>query len=812
VRYTDNKFIVHKEKDGFERVLMTSPSTKDATVYAQNFANKTDGATFGTFDGGKDVNVWIRGERGADTDADRVGGFDDYWDSNAGRFAQRVRGKNQLESTNTVGSTDGSITHIMNPIDSMMANTRSLGERVAMRDTMEVFKAKWMKQYGHLLSDSNGAKAFPTRTKDIGKGGIEFTDDVVDAKAHWEYIHSMESQQINMVDETVKGLLNVMASMSTNTPGLERFFLASAKSKLANPVSLLKNVGFTSYLALNPFRQAVLQSSQSALLMARFPTYAAKLHGDAAAVVLAKMGDDVGMNALGKEGNALTRSEYMTIWKEFESTGMYQSIDKNLLVRGMLMDLGDAHAPKVRLSAGSVGEAVSSTANLVGKGATATVRGARRLGFDSGEFYNLLTAYVAFRREATLAGTVMNARAVEEVSARARAFTLSMNKAGEMGMNSGTLSLIYQFMSVPHKAILAGFGTNKSLGEADRLAIGVGGIALWGVPPALLTNATVSHLRELTPAAGQYAIDNGMAGAALNFTSSAITGGESNVSFSNLNPADQHGLLDFMAGILTTEVGDIFGNSPSGSLIAGNNPRITEALKSVRSLVDPTDQFHDDTEWYHAAKKVAEISSGMSNIFRARLGLMAEKKISSSGNITDFDASKVENLWQILGFNTHDEKRKRLVDGVMYEKKKDFQDDVDEVWKRTRDLVTTEALIAGDASLTAGAELSITFINGVKELSIMSDILRGANGGAWSEAMSTAIMRDISKNGENSTLEILRRMVGLFTIQEIAALVRLIPESEMTDEGKEEYVKLLQNMQVTIDNKGQTLEDGLGVK
>src|SRR5690606_13005589 len=108
------------------------------------------------------------------------------------------------------------------------------------------------------------------------------------------------------------------------------------------------------------------------------------------------------------------------------------------------------------------------------------------IGFDTGERIVQITSWLAHRDDAIRRGLDLNSREVlGEIHGASRAFTYSMNRAGEMPYNENALSLIALYMQVPHKAFLQMF-TNRHLPKSEKaklLALNVLGYGS-GIPVA----------------------------------------------------------------------------------------------------------------------------------------------------------------------------------------------------------------------------------------------------------------------------------------------------------------------------------------
>lgn len=647
VNYTAPKYIDKIVKDSrgnelFRQAVAVAGNTRDAEIMAANL-KKTD-----------PVNDYV--SRG---DIKREGGFENQDGIDVlqarGRTSQRTRGKRLEESTMSENFGDN---FVMGPVDSMVLSARTTSNRVATRDYLEATKSRFMSQFGHLLQeDKYGRKLFPTNIKQIEKRGGVYDKDIADARTTFEFIDYLEKGYINGLDESYKAILNTLAEI-TGKRGMVRTETALRKgAELPGPTNLAKNVSFNLYLASNPLRQAIVQSHQMVQLFAFNPLYAGrKMGGDVSLLLASKLGaklDDKYLKAFGR-----TREEYDEMVKAWERSGLSASVDKNSLINGSLTQLLEEQRLKGR-------------SNLLSR----SLQWSRKVGFDMGEELNIMTAWLAHRDKLIKSGKKVDDELEDLAAAQARNFTYNMNRAGDMPYNQNFLGMVFQFMQVPHKAMLT-WTTNRALSRSEKLRLIGFNATMYSLPPAAMYSwfgdvlPEDSELREV--------VVQGLEGYMLNKLLSLATGEKTSIDFSGLSPFDVHGLQEFIVSLWTTDVGSILSATPSLSLVFGQNPRITEAARTWTrffSLQEDTD-VQDPVSFSHLVKANASMFSGFSNAFKAKYALETGRKMSINGNITDQDVTTPEAIAALFGFGTMDEANRAWIGQQLYNNSKSLKDDV----------------------------------------------------------------------------------------------------------------------------------------
>lgn len=653
VQYTAPKFIVKRVKDKngkvvYEKAVAVAGNTADAAKRGQWYAANEGGRFGNDVDADFFVREDVRGEglRG-----------DDQWNSlvSSGRTAQRVRGQRLSDASSNI-NTGTADQFIMSPVDSMIHSARSVSRRVPMRPYIETMKRRFLEQYKDWLPKENGMPVFPSTRDQIGRAGITRDKELADARTVWEYINYMEGGYINSIDDGSKRIMRGLADLFAKAGLNKAEELTLAAAGRAAPTGFAKNLAFQLYLALNPVRQFVIQSHQAALLTANFGEYVLK-------GTLAR--DLSGLVAMQLHGNAKiaaklsgrSEAEITQMMKEFQRSGLAASVDKQNLIRGSLTEMADT-----QIYQGKV------------KPVTTAISASRKVGFDSGEYINIASAWLAHRDKMVKSGRKMDDTALEEVSGLARNYTYNMNSAGDMPYNQNSLSVIFQFMQVPHKAMTQ-VAFNRVLTGAEKAKLLGFQAVMYTLPPGAMYALFSEILPDDEEAAD--AIVQGLEGLMINKLLTLATGEKTSIDFGSLAPLDAYGTWEFLTSLWTTDLGEIISNTPSGQLFFGANPRITNWAKMAARYFNLVDDYEDPTTFSQVAEGFLRLSSGYSNAFQGAYSLKYGQKMNAYGGITDPEVNTAESFARrLMGVPTMDETRTYYVKNKLYEESKAFEDDV----------------------------------------------------------------------------------------------------------------------------------------
>lgn len=602
----------------------------------------------------------------------------------AGRSAQRFRGERLVDATsNLQGPAQG---HILNPVEAAVKSARSISRRSTMRDWLDMTKSRYINNNAaYLPKNQYKQTVFPASKKDIAiqKGEKGTQKGLAKARSEFDYIRAMENGYVNSIDDFWKASLNSIA----NILGEKHITVGEKAARGAGSTPLTaqgKKLSFGLFLALNPVRQFLVQAHQGIMLSAINPGWFATRAAPQLIYVAARQAGmsadavpEVFYRALG-----MTKKQADQMFQDLERSGLAAGVDKHSIVRGSLNDMADM----------MIQNSGRSVINKVTKPIKALGHLSRRFGFDAGEWFNIVSAWLAHRDLALKQGLDISKSDVQaNIAARARNFTGSMNAAGDMPYNANELNLLMQFQQQGHK-MFSLMTTNRVLSRAERMRLLGFSIILWGIPAtmgAMLWRA-ISSDKDSETAAKEKAhavelLQRGAESAALNSAAAAISGEKTDIDFSSLNPLNMYGTGQLVHSLFTSTPGEILANTPTGSLFFGGNPRLTKFVKTTSQWFHLRDDNDSPVTFAQEAKAFANLSSGFSNAFQAAYALKYGQAISTySGSVTDPEVSSPEAMAKFFGFSTWDSVQKAAENQEFYEASVDYENDVNKWYKQFR--------------------------------------------------------------------------------------------------------------------------------
>lgn len=757
VRYTDPYFVVKRVVDSrgnllYTKAVATAGNKLDADTMARAMSENGDAEYFARPD--------LKGEQT----------IDDTWDlfQSQGRSTQRIRGKRLEEPDSYV--TDPMQSNIMDPVESMLVSARSVSNRVAMRDMIETTKQRFINQYAEFLPKGDfGQPVMPKTKADLAYKGDKAPNDkkLADARTTYEYIKYLEEGYINAIDDSYKVVLKNIADIAGNV-GFDKADKAFRwMSQQRGPSALGKNIAFNLYLALNPIRQFIVQSHQAVQLAANFPKWALspKSVNQTTVLMSYQLGIKPSKEVLKAAG--MTVEEGAEMFRQFQLTGQVAAIDKQNLVRGALLDLSD----QMSIGKSRVGRAWQVT--------TAPVRWSRKVGFDAGENINTMTSWLAHRDAAISAGRDMSRSDVQaDVAASARNYTYNMNAAGDMPYNQNTLAVVFQFMQVPHKALL-NMTFNRQLTAKQKMRLAAFNAVMYTLPPAAMYDWFGDVLPD-DPAARE-ALVHGLEGWVFNSLATMATGEKSSVDFSSLTAADMYGTYEFVHELFSGNLGTALASTPSGQLLFGNNPRITNFAMSAARFFNVVDDYQDPTTFGQVALEFGKMASGFSNAYKAAYALEYDKKYGIMAT-TDSNVPTPNAIAMALGFQSIEDAQSRFVSNEMYTKSKDFDEDVKKTYQAVKQHISGKypGISQTDFALRVTSEAWRVFGNDNYKAKMMIDQM---------------LKRDIA-NKEASLHSYVIKQNEIFNDSEMEGLIKAIPYE---DENKRQM--LLDTIKFTRQNR-----------
>lgn len=742
VQYKAPKFVTHTVRDASGNELYTKAiAVAGDSREAEHLRQRLAAANGYNLD---DVKVRSdMGEMRVDTDH--------YWDMQnaSGRTAQRHRGKRLETSTNPLTSFDSQ--YVVDPVESSIRASRSLSTRIAMRDHIETSKIRALQQYGKYFPENRfGQKMWVENASSlVPKEGTLYEKELADARTTVEYINYLQNGYSNSLDDHVKGLFNALATTAAkmDLPIAERGLLTIGSAK---PTQFMKSGVFTSYLAMNPLRQFIVQGHQAIRLVGMNPKYAATgWFKDITAFARSKMG----FTNFSKEEQAMIDF--------IDKSGMLQTVDRQNLLRGPLTDLVEAHNPIKK----AFGKAIEIP---------------RKIGFDLGEQSNIVHHLLFVRDKFLSEGKNLNNKAVrDEAYAYARALNYDMNFAGDMPYNQNWASMFLQFMQVPHKAITS-MTTNRVISTADKMKLILTDSLLWGVPGAtVLSNLIGKDQLPDDPKARELVLF-GLESLALNHTLSKASGKDVKIDFSGFSPYNTEGFAQLFTAIATGGMADFAMNSPAMSLYFKNGSRMREALGKLGRYMG----FIDTQEGLEVPDALAVLnsfaeagSSGWSNYNKAKAILETGKIKNAKGGILAEDSNYMEAAARLFGFRTQQEILDFAALKAMNEGTKQHRDEVLQTYN------TYIRLLSGEQKLTNDdPEWTIKVLGAMKNM-YKNDPL----------AMQI-IAGQLKKDLYNDDMKIIKGALEYSKIPDATNLTSINNLKTLDDEQKNKALKLMEEL------------------
>lgn len=657
------------DKNGKE-LYSHSIATAEDTPKAKLIADKMNANQPPLADGSP--RYYYRKAKELDDDASFEREFDVH--SAQGMSSFRRRGK-LLEDSDTPASSLRS-DHVRSPVETMVRQSRSLSNKVAMSDVISTMKNRAVAQWGHFLPKNQfGERVIPRDIREIKyRGGInQSQSDVADARTSFGYINYLENGYVNLLDDGMKATLNSVADLmgELSLGRGERLLRNAAEHSLNNG---LRSASYYAYLGFSPLRQLIIQSHQAVLLSALNPKWVASGRGFAQPAYLALRTMGMRTNHPVVEGIAKTAwggtKEAEEVFAQFQRSGLTSAIDHQNLVSGAVNDLAQ------NMIAASRGSGALHNVKM-GMHAIGTL--SRRAGFDAGEFYNSSTSWLAHRDLAVQKGlNVLDDEVIDKVAGQSRNWTGNMNNAGDMDTNRNALSLIFQYTQNSQKMILNMF-TNRGISVEQKLKLAALSTAMFGTGSSIFYE---SHLSSIHDPNARSIVRDGMEGWSLNKMFSLASGQKSDIDFSGMSPYNAYGTMTLIHGIFTQDIGKIIAGSPSLSMFFGGNPRVTNAVKQFARYTHLIDDFEKPTTFKQVAEGFLGISSGYSSYARSKYIFEAGKKLNSYGKLTDEDANWMTGLAMLAGFGTNEEAAKMWMTMDMSKAKKTMESDVAEYHKQ----------------------------------------------------------------------------------------------------------------------------------
>lgn len=372
----------------------------------------------------------------------------DYYEA-TGRLFTTSRGKLLNPMTEQLGATHrGPLRDIRETME--MAEYK-VGNQ-AITQSVEFLTQRWEKDYAEhfgVVDPATGKKVMPiwgdiphASDANINKA---LRDRAIADRDHIQLVAGVDRSWIRA--GWAQAMRNVSESLvSRYNPNSFMYRVGDAAIRLRNtsPDSWLRRGAFVTSIAWNPIRQLILQASSAGLYTAapNFMKYmgTGRFTKDYMAVVTYNLVKDLeGSNKLMDDWAkrlGMSSEEYRTLGESFDRTGFFQSIDSHSYAVG-IHNSAFSQAFETSRAATAIGQPFKNFNNFM-----------RRVGFDTGEKHNLLSAWLVQRNEALAEGKdLTNLHNFTQLIGDARARSGNMSRTGSTALNRGAAGVLFQFMT-----------------------------------------------------------------------------------------------------------------------------------------------------------------------------------------------------------------------------------------------------------------------------------------------------------------------------------------------------------------------------
>lgn len=632
--YKSPRFVVKNMKDAdgesYEQAVAVAKTWKEAQRYIEKEAQALG------------ISPEAYGRVRGDVKDVLPGSIEDWQlRTTAGHVNQRHRGKILQNSNGPVhlGDTD----FVLNPMESLIRSASNVSRKVALQDVIDTHKARLMTEFKDLMPKDG---SYPTSWNQIGKMGDMSSTEAKNARALWDYIDQMEIGLIEGIDAMTKLTFNALADQ-LGKAGWTKSERASLAAGRLNPMTSISSFTHSALIKWAPLRQWIVQPSQS-LQLAAYNLSA-----------FIKTLDDLGnLNIITMKkmtGKALSPAE-----KEIDdfvrSWGGFSGVDRQLLVDGPLRELVQNENAILR-GLGNIDKAVG------------------KVGFDSAEKLNLLTHLLTVRNKyISLGKDITDLRVIDEIRSETRALTLSMNEAGAMPYNKTSPALFMKFLQVPHKGILK-ITTNQRLSTAEKLRIGAFEAMLYGVPIATVAEFMDKDLLSDNPEVREVQLFGALTWA-YNELWQQLAGKDPKINFQSIGPYETDGWRKLITNFSEGGFAKMLASTPSGSLVMGSNPRLTNAIQKSVAFMGMGDYSKSPPELMEVFQSWARLSSGANAAMNYAYIVNANKELNRRGTRIREDVDNWTALHELFGMQTTPESASYEVMRKATERKKERTDDV----------------------------------------------------------------------------------------------------------------------------------------
>ena len=751
VQYKEPFHIVERVPDGsnkmvFEHSVATAKDSNAAKTLAARMNSSAPSATLA------DGNPRFYFRKAAEHDVDNMINAEYDVEQAQGMSSFKRRGQLLEDSTSNITTLDSA--HVANPIEVLVNQVKSVSSKVVMQDTIDAQARRAIQQWGDFLpKDRFGQPVIPTDLREIKyRGGVnQDPSAVADARTSFGYINYLKHGYYNALDDGIKSLFHMSADLfgKIGLGKVEALTRGIAGKSLTNG---LKSISYYAYMAFSPLHQIVLQGQQAALLSTINPRWLASIKAFSQPSYLSLR--TLGMDASHDVAQSLAKTAWGSsvdaekAYDQFVKTGLGAAVDHQNMVTGAVNDMAANMIANARNTV--VSNALAVPRMLAG--------GARKIGFDAGEFYSSTMSWLAHRDLADKQGlNVLDDAVADTIHANSRNFTGNMNAAGALPQDKNAMAFLFQYTSNQQKMLL-NMATNRSIGWQTKATLATVVTALYGAGQWHMFD---SKLNSIQNPEIKDAMKFGLEGWALNKMLGFAFGGKSEIDWSSLSPINAYNFMDMLHQMITSPIGGMIANAPSTSMYFGNNPRIATAVQDALAFTHLRDDYGDNTSLLQVGHDFAMISSGYSAAMKAKYLLELKKKVSTSGKTTDEDLSKVNAIGTLLGFPTMRESELYQMQQNMMQNKKQVESDFNEFYRQANQHYADQNIQGSD--LDHAQRMLTEFYRAY-----------GSDNPTLNEMMDRKLKQDL-KNGSNAIYSAILRNCQLYNKGDCMDLINQAP-------------------------------------
>jgi hypothetical protein len=358
-----------------------------------------------------------------------------------------------------------------------------------------------------------------------------------------------------------------------------------------------------------------------------------------------------------------------------------------------------------------------------------------------------------------------------------------MNSAADMPYNQNFASIIMQFLQVPHKAVLNYTNRRMTTWETRRLFFA--DTLFWGVPGAvIISNFMDKGILPEDPATRAIVVD-GLESFVFNELADRVLGdGDGKtpkIDFSSLAPADSQGWYKAVHAFMTGGPEAAFLNSPAGTLIYKEGSRVRTAFSTLAKFFTYSEDPEDVPSSSQAMDSFLSISSGYANWIKAKVLLEEHKRLSALGRVQEDGLGEFAAWMQLAGFGGKSVKDLFEVSEAANSKSKAYKEDV---LKTYRDVVR------------------MYVAESHKELPSVAQLIRVQNKlfSAYKDQPEALriIKAQLDKDLVDPKQQLISTLMKLILIPEMKDRSDLINRSPISDQEKEDLIKLMEQFQANL--------------